>query len=267
MEPRSFLYVPGDRPDRFAKAAASGADAIILDLEDGVAASAKDTAREAVAEWLAAEGNDCPAEVWVRINSGERAEGDLAAVGRTRVLVPKAEVTALTRATATASAVGALIETANGWLDCRAIAAVAGVERLSIGEADLTAELGIDPSADEHELWPLRMTVVAASAAAGIAAPTGPVSTAVRDLDGLRASTELLRRAGFAARACIHPDQVPIVNEVFTPTEEELARASALVARYDESLAAGSGVCIDESGRMIDEAVVRPARRLLARRR
>jgi citrate lyase subunit beta/citryl-CoA lyase len=107
-------------------------------------------------------------------------------------------------------------------------------------------------------LGPVRAQVVIASAAAGISGPTGPVYLDVRDLDGLRSSTTALRRAGFGARSAIHPDQVAVIEDVFTPTDEEVARARDVVSAWD---AAGTGVAVDERGRMVDEAVVRLARR------
>ncbi|MBA8956891.1 hypothetical protein ACFQU9_14080 [Actinomadura namibiensis] len=112
-------------------------------------------------------------------------------------------------------------------------------------------------------LW-ARSQVVLASAAARVRPPIAPVSTDFRDLEALRTSTLALRRLGFRGRACIHPAQLPVVNEVFTPSPQEIARARDLVARHDAAMAEGSGVCLDERGRLVDEAVVRSARRLLA---
>ncbi|MFC6929162.1 aldolase/citrate lyase family protein [Actinomadura yumaensis] len=133
-----------------------------------------------------------------------------------------------------------------------------------MGEADLRADLGVEPGPDGRELLFARSQVVMASAAARIEAPIAPVSTDFRDLDSLRASTLALKRLGFQGRACIHPDQLPVVNAVFTPSAQEVARARDLVERYDAAIAAGTGVCLDERGRLVDEAVVRSARRLLA---
>jgi citrate lyase subunit beta / citryl-CoA lyase len=137
--------------------------------------------------------------------------------------------------------------------------------RLAIGEADLASELGIEVSpGDEREMLSARTMLVLASAAAGLDPPMGPVSTDFRDLDALRASSEALRRLGFRGRSCIHPAQVPVVNDVFTPTPVQLARAQHLVERYDAALAEGAGVITDDNGKMIDEAVVRGARRIVA---
>lgn len=255
---RSYLYVPGDRPDRFDKAVASGADAVILDLEDAVAVSKKDEARAAVEAWLGARAPGGP-RIVVRVNNGTALNADARAAARADALsLPKATVADLDRLEGRLPVI-ALIETARGVLDARAIASHPRVARLAIGEADLGAELQIAPASDA---WmAIRAGIVVASAAAEIEPPVGPVSTDFRDLDALRASTEVLRDAGFGARAAIHPAQVPVINGVFTPDDETVARARALVERFD---AAGGGVATDDDGRMIDEAIVRSARRIIA---
>jgi citrate lyase subunit beta/citryl-CoA lyase len=108
---------------------------------------------------------------------------------------------------------------------------------------------------------------VLASAAAGLVPPIAPLSTDFRDLDALRYSTAALRRVGFGSRWAIHPAQVPVINETFTPTPEQLEAARRLVERYDGALDQGVGVGVDEDGKMLDEAVVRAARRILVRAR
>jgi citrate lyase subunit beta/citryl-CoA lyase len=266
---RSSLYVPGDRPDRFAKAADSGADAIILDLEDAVAVSAKDEARSHVARFLTDTPRGAGPQRLVRLNS-ESFAADLDALAGADVdafSLAKASLDGLDRLDDHLGdrevPVVALIETAADLENLGRIAKHHRVESLAVGEADLTAELGITPSVDEHELWPLRMQLVVASAAAQIAPPTAPVSTDFKDPTALALSTALMRRAGFGGRACIHPAQVSVVNDVFTPTDDEVADARRLVEMFDAAVAAGSGVATDDDGRMIDEAVVRQARRLL----
>jgi citrate lyase subunit beta/citryl-CoA lyase len=116
-------------------------------------------------------------------------------------------------------------------------------------------------------LLSVRVQVVLASAAAGLAPPIGPISTDFRDLDALQYSTDALRRVGFGSRWAIHPAQVPVINQAFTPTPEQLEAARRLVERYDGAVDQGVGVCVDEDGNMVDEAVVRAARRILARAR
>ena len=275
---RSYLYVPGDSPRKLARALTSGADALIVDLEDAVAPAGKEAARVAVREWLDAGP---PATVWVRINPGEAGHSDVRAVVSSAlagVCVAKtasaSEIATLGTVLAEAEeaqglpvgrvAVSPLLETAGALLAAAEIARAPRVTRLQLGEADLRAELGVELGPDERELLWARSMVVLASAAAGIDAPAGSASTDFHDLDALRASTEALRRMGFRGRTCIHPAQVPVVNEVFTPSDAEVARARDLVERFDAALASGSGVCVDADGRMVDEAVVRAARRTLS---
>lgn len=282
MSARSHLYVPGDRPDVLAKALGRGADALIVDLEDAVAVSAKDSARAAVAEWLAGlpAAADNPVEVWVRVNPGHAALVDVEAVALPAlagICLAKAESAAevaavaglldrleAERAIATGSiGIAPLLESAAAVLRAAEIAQAPRVRRLQVGEADLKADTGIEPGDDERELLWVRSQVVLASAAAGIDPPVGPVSTNFRDLDALRASTEAVRRLGYRGRACIHPAQIAVVHEVFTPSPEQVDAAQALIAAYDAAVAAGSGVLIGPDGRMVDEAVVRQARRLV----
>ena len=135
-----------------------------------------------------------------------------------------------------------------------------------IGELDLSAELGIDPT-NQLALLPLRMQIVVVSAALGLEAPLGPVSPDFRDLETLRQETEELAGLGFGSRPAIHPLQVPVYNEVFGPSPEVVARARKLVSLYDSALAEGRGAVTDDEGHMVDEAVVRLARRVLDRAR
>ncbi len=273
---RSYLYVPGDRPDRVDKAMAGGSDAVIVDLEDSVAPARKTEARSAVSHLLADLGrrDDTAPEVLVRVNNDAGLADDVRAVlgsGGSSIYLPKADLGSLE---ALESILGgepaeviALIETARGLLDVEAIAAHRLVRNLAIGEADLIAELGMAPSPDRRELAPMRSALVVASAAAGIDSPTGPVSTDFRELERLRTDTEDLLRMGFGGRSAIHPDQVPVINEVFTPGEDEIARARRLLELHDEHRSGGAGAFVDDEGRMVDEAVVRAARRTLSRRR
>ncbi|MGH3658337.1 MAG: HpcH/HpaI aldolase/citrate lyase family protein, partial [Micromonosporaceae bacterium] len=158
-----------------------------------------------------------------------------------------------------------LLESAAAVLRATEIAQAARVERLQLGEADLAADIGITVGPDERELDHVRSQIVLVSAAAGINPPVAPVSTNFRDLDALRESTRALARRGFLGRACIHPAQVAVVNEVFTPSPDEVDAARDLVARFEAAVADGSGVVLSADGRMVDEAVVRQARRALDR--
>lgn len=277
-QPRSYLYVPGDREDRLAKAAQRGADALILDLEDGVAVAEKDTAREIVARFL----HQAPSgpQWWVRIN-GDRLADDIAAVvrpGLTGLVVPGADTDRLqqvdelvgqaevTAAMAPGSVpVVALLETARAVLHVEQVAGCPRVVRLGLGEADLAGELGIQPDTERRELWPVRSAVVLASAATGLAAPIGPVETTLRDPERLTATSRILLRQGFRARTAIHPAQLPVIHAVFTPTAEEVAHAREVIDLWEEAERAGSGVAVGPGGQMLDAAVIRTAREILSR--
>jgi citrate lyase subunit beta/citryl-CoA lyase len=277
---RSVLYVPGDVTDKLARAQDRGADALIIDLEDAVAPSAKETARHATADWLASR-KDWTTPVWVRVNNNADLAADVAAVvgpGLAGLCLPKCAGTAtlahldgLLLGSEVAKGVEPgstrvwpLIESAEGLLAAAAMARASRVAGLQLGEVDLSAELGITPAEDEEELRPLRSTVVVASVAAGLGPPVAPVSPQWRDEDLYRRSTSALARMGFGGRACIHPRQVAIANEVFTPTPDQLEWAQGVLSRFDEALARGAGVLVDERGQLIDEAIVRIGRRILA---
>jgi citrate lyase subunit beta/citryl-CoA lyase len=275
---RSYLYVPGDRRDRLDGASARGADALILDLEDSVSVQNKGMARELVAGWLA-DNAGTTGQVWVRITSTSPAE-DIAALTErvTGVMVPKAEPELLRtvgelltareqelRMAQGRTAIIALIETARGLLSAAELAAMPRVARLAIGRADLAAELGLRLESEDAGFASLPLQLVVASSAAGIASPMAPTSTDFRDLGALRESTERLLRLGFRGRSAIHPAQLATINEVFTPSDAEVQQASRLVAAFEESERGGAGVTTDDDGRMVDVAVVRSAREVLAR--
>ncbi len=266
---RTTLYVPGDRPDLFAKALGSGADAIILDLEDAVAEEAKPEARAKVGRWLRANPG---VRAWVRVNNRPDMLDEDAAmvrslvadrVGFVGVVVPKAD-SAACAVDFGGSPVMALIESAVGVARVYDIAAVPEVVRLGLGEADLAADMGMEPSPDGLEMWPIRTRVVVASVGEGLDAPCGPVFTDLNDDDGLASTSESLRRHGFGGRSVIHPAQVAAVNAAFTPPDEEVARARAVVAAFEEAAAAGEAVAVID-GKFIDAAVMRHARAILAR--
>lgn len=262
----TWLFVPGDRPERFDKAAAAGADVVVLDLEDAVAPADKAIAREAVVAWLDGVPGMGVTSCVVRINAAPERAGDLAALTRLRggrpvtVMVAKAEapeelVELLGRFPPGSTAV-ALLETARGILAAPAIATVPGVVRLAIGTFDLAAELGVDPDEDEA-LAPARGALVLASAAAGLAGPVDGVTGAVDDADRITADTTRSRRRGFAGKLCIHPRQVPVVRAALAPGAEEVRWAERVVA-------AGEGAVALVDGRMVDKPVVDRARRILA---
>jgi citrate lyase subunit beta/citryl-CoA lyase len=255
----SLLFVPGDRPDRFAKAADAGAGAIILDLEDAVAPPDKDTAREHVAAWLAAGGSAV-----VRINAPGTPwyADDLKVVAGHPVMLPKAETAAQVAEVAAAlgehPAVLPLIETAAGILAAAQILAAPGVVRAAFGSIDMSAGLGVHPD-DTTALLFSRAQLVLASAAAGVAPPVDGVTTDVTDDERLVSDARHGAALGFTGKMCIHPRQLAVVHEVFRPTDEELAKARRVVEAFS-----GAGVSTLD-GKMIDKPVVDRARRLLAR--
>jgi citrate lyase subunit beta/citryl-CoA lyase len=239
------LFVPATRPDRFEKAAQSGADAIILDLEDAVAEADKATARTN----LTARFTALP--VFVRINAAGTPwhEADVAAlraVAPAAVMLPKAEhpqqITALAR---TGLPVIALVETALGVANAAEIARAEGCRRLAFGSVDFCADLGCDHI--REALNPARMALVMASRLAGIAPPIDGVTVQLQDLAETGADTRHARALGMTGKLCIHPKQVPEVLRGFAPTEADVLWAKRV-------LAAGDGA-VQVDGQMIDAPV------------
>jgi citrate lyase subunit beta/citryl-CoA lyase len=266
---RSALFVPGDRPDRLARAFSRGADAVIADLEDAVLPAGKGAALENVVDWIASLDSSSP-PVWVRVN-GPDARGPeidlLADLPRlTGLVLPKAESAdevseAYGRACQGRSGkpIAPMIESAAGLRELFAIAGGNGVAGLHLGEVDLAADLALEPGDDELELVSARSAVVLASRCAGLPPPLGPVSPVLDEPGWFSASTWRLRRLGFAGRACVHPAQVAVANSVFSSTPEEQAWALDVLTRHAD----GSGAFRDAAGRMVDEAVLRRARAIL----
>lgn len=256
---RTLLFVPADRPERFAKAAASGADLVVLDLEDAVAPDAKTAAREHAVAWLAEHGGG------LRINAAGTPwhAHDVAAVAAHPCVVMVAEAESpealadLSARLAPGSAVLALVETATGVAQAVALAAAPGVGRLAFGSYDLAAELGVSPDDWEAMAWS-RGALVVASAAAGLPAPFDGVTGDIHDEDRLRGDVHASARIGFSAKLCIHPRQVPVVHTALAPSVGEVVWAEKVVAA-----AAGGGVSVVD-GRMVDKPVVERARRLLS---
>ena len=269
---RSYLYVPGDRGDRIGKALQAGADAILIDLEDSVALSTKADARQVATTSLRSRYGDGPV-VWIRINSGEIGRLDAVAIGSEALHlggVVLAKCDDLDWLDEIASMIpdpvplAPLIESALGLRSLDAMCAHPRVTQCHLGEIDLLADLGAHADGGSQLLGYARAETLFASAAAGILPPIGGVYTSFRDLDGLAADSVRLAQLGFAGRPALHPSQVPVINPAFGPSADELASAATLVASYDEALASGRGAVTDEHGRMVDEAVVRRARQLLA---
>jgi citrate lyase subunit beta / citryl-CoA lyase len=276
MRLRSLLFVPGDRPDRMEKALEAGADALILDLEDAVAAAAKAEARRQVAEFLASHPG---ANLWVRVNplDGEENERDLTAVlsGRPHgIVLPKAEGGAsvdelarrLTeRGNATAQILAIATETPAAIFQLGSYGGAKRLAGLTWGAEDLPAAIGAATSREEdgsftppYEL--ARSLCLFGAAAAGVA-PIETVYPAFRDLEGLAAYAARARRDGFSGMMAIHPAQVRVINAAFTPSESEVAHARAVVAAFEANPGAGA---LSLDGRMIDRPHLVQAQRTLA---
>jgi citrate lyase subunit beta / citryl-CoA lyase len=255
------LYVPGDRPERFAKAVATGAHLVIVDLEDAVPPERKDEARQHVVDWLASPRVKSPV-VEVRVNAG--SADDLAALatvgGGFGVRMPKVESPGAVEAALVALGytprIAAVVETAAGVESLPAIAAHPAVRTLSLGEADLASDLG---TADERALDWARLRLLYAARAHGKPAPMMSIYPDIRDLDGLAADTRRGRAMGFVGRTAIHPSQLPVIAAAFTPSDDEVAWAREVLAAT-----ADGGVTTLGSGEMADPAMRRRAETILA---
>lgn len=260
--PRSYLFVPGDRPERYAKALASGADAVVLDLEDAVAPAAKSAARAAVAAALAGDR----IRLVVRINDASTPwfADDLAllATGRAAtVMLPKAECAAdieRVRLACPHIAVLALVETARGVLAAETLAAAGGVQRLVFGTIDFALDL--DLSGDPVGLDAAASRLAWASRAAGIAAPVAGVTTALDDEALMRADVARARAHGFTAKLCIHPRQIAPLHAALAASAEQRTWAERVL----HAAAAAAGAAVQLDGRMVDKPLIERARRLLA---
>ena len=264
MSARAYLFVPGDRPDRFDKAAAAGADAVILDLEDAVEGHAKPQARRSIIEWARAGG--ALDAVWVRINAAgsEDFAEDLTTVARARIMgvvlskTESAAHVAAVRGAVPQARVLALIESARGVLALRDICGAEGVVRLGFGSLDYANDLGL--SGDERGLIEPASRMALASRVAGIGSPVAGVTTALDDPRQLQADLDFARAMGFGAKLCIHPKQVAAVRAAFAPTDAEVDWARRVVA----ATAGGAGA-VQVDGRMVDRPVLLKARDILER--
>lgn len=258
---RSILFVPGNRPERFDKAMAAGADAVIVDLEDAVPAAEKTFARNVVSYWLRAAR-----PVILRINGSRTpwfrddvALCSLAGVGG--IVLPKAETReelVVLNDLATGRPIWPVIETATGFADAAMLARAPGVERLIFGNVDLQLELGI--TGEREELDYFRSALVLVSRLAGLEAPLDGICTAIDDTDALRAETLRNRRFGYGGKLCIHPRQIAVVNTAYCPSAADIAWAERVLAAA--GAAAGSATTVD--GRMVDQPIMRRAEGILA---
>lgn len=256
---RSLLFVPGDRSDRFAKAASSGADLVVCDLEDAVAPGNKDAAREEVVRWLREGGTAA-----VRVNALDTPwyADDCAALaglaGLAAVMVPKAEDSQALGELAAGrggAPIIALVETALGLHHAHGLAAVPGVARLAFGAVDFALDTGC--ADDDVALLHARSSLVVASRAAGVAQPVDGVTLALDDPEAVRVDAVRARRLGFAGKLCVHPRQVAAVNAAFSPSPEEVDHARRVVA------AAGNGAASRVDGQLVDVPVLERSRRVL----
>jgi citrate lyase subunit beta/citryl-CoA lyase len=264
--PVTYLFVPGNRPERFGKALASGADAVILDLEDAVSPGEKERARDAVRDWVLAQP-DSAVQIVVRINDDATPwfGADVAMLrqaGLRLALLPKAEAPAQVEAVRSAlrpeGGVLPLIETARGVTGVEAVAAAQGVQRLAFGTLDYAVDL--DLSGDERGLVYPAARIALASRAAGIASPVAGVTVAIDDEAALRADLAFARAFGFGAKLCIHPKQVAMVRQALAPTADEVAWARRVLAA-----AADAQGAVQVDGRMVDRPVLLKARAILDR--
>ena len=262
MAARSYLFVPGDRPERFDKACAAGADVVILDLEDAVTPDRKDQAREAIRAWLIAGG-----KAWVRLNGSDtqwHAEdcGLLDAPGLLGVSLPKAEsaeqIAALADRLPEHLRILPIVESARGLWSAEAIASAPKVQCLAFGSVDFQVDTGI--LGDGEELLYARSRLVIASALARIGAPVDGVTIDLSNLELLGSDVHRARQQGFAGKLCVHPKQVAVINDGFRPGEHEVLWAHAVLDTVAEHEGVGA---ISLNGKLIDLPVILRARRIL----
>lgn len=263
---RTALFVPATRPDRYAKALAAGADAVIIDLEDAVELSLKAQARGYIAQFAATHPD---ASFLLRVNDAttEWFDEDLALCaqhpGISGIVLPKAESAGqVRRAAATGRPVLPIIESARGVLELAQIAGAESVERLSFGSLDLMLQLGTRPDTQGAALLldHIRCQILLQSAAHELAPPLDGVYPSFADTEGLSAIATQVRDMGFGGMLCIHPAQLPVVHAVFAPTPAERDWAARVVAQADQSGLAAFQL----DGNMVDAPVIERARRLLA---
>jgi len=265
---RSALFVPATQPERIPKALASGADRVVVDLEDAIDPQAKDSAREALCAFL---GRHPQARLWVRINDASSAwhENDLSACRQQSsaiagILLPKAENPAQVRHVAqTGIAVLPIIESAAGLLNAAAVAGAQGVERLAFGSLDYGLDLQLNPDSPGAAtvLDHARVQVLLQSRAAGLAAPLDGVFSSVRDLAGMQQAARRAHDMGFGGMLCIHPDQVALIHAAYAPAQADVTWARSVLRTYRET---GAGAFMLE-GKMVDAPVIARARTVLER--
>lgn len=281
----TMLFVPGDRPDRIGKALVSGAAAVTVDLEDAVAVSQKESARSGVVDGV--RGREWFCALGVRVNAAASGlmEADLAALEEIwhsldyLVLPMVSDADTVRHVAQACDTVDAasdtrgngprlilLIETAAGVLAVREIAAAhPRTYSLTFGPADLSAQLGISPTADGTELLHARSQIVLAAAAGGLAPPVDGPWLDLDDLDGLVQSAAHARRLGFAGKQVLHPKQIAPIRDIFSVSAAELAWAREVDAVFADAEARGIASIKLSDGTFVDYPVARRARAILAR--
>jgi citrate lyase subunit beta / citryl-CoA lyase len=266
---RTFLFAPSHRPDRFEKAARSGADAVILDLEDSVPIEQRGAARAALSRgWSMLQSLHVPLLVRMNALQTSDAEADLGLLASLElpfaVIVPKAESgDCLTQVHERLAGMALLpiIESAKGWAALPSIAMARGVLRLVAGYVDFMADTGMQCDPVETELASLKFAICMATRINELASAVDGVTLELDDNDKLVGDVRRAMRFGFGAKLCVHPRQVAIVHQAMRPTSDELQWARKVIAA--DASAAGGAVQVD--GRMVDIPVVIQARRTLAR--
>lgn len=268
----SFLFVPASRPERYARALASGAHAVIVDLEDALTPQEKVNARQQLVQAFAALDAVQRGRTLVRINAegstwhaeDVAAVADLARQGLGGLMLPKAEsaevLARLAAAVGPACPLVPLIESVAGLDAVDALAGSSQVLRLAFGHLDFQVDAGLACDAQEAELVPVRLALVLASRRAGLAAPIDGVTVDTQDAMRLQSDAARARRGGFGAKLCIHPTQVAAVNATFMPTPSELDWARRVLAGFAEA----DGGVFTLDGRMVDLPVMLLARRTVA---
>ncbi len=258
---RSMLFVPGSQPQRFDKAYVTSADMVIIDLEDAVAITDKDIARNYIAGWLSADKR-----VAIRVNAigTQWFEDDInlcVMEGVGAVVLPKAEqiedIQRIRHIVGPDKAILPLVETAIGLSNAVFLAKEQGVQRLLFGSIDFQLDLGI--SGEKEELLHFRSQLVLASRLAGLTGPVDGVCTVLDDAVLLNQDVSYAKKLGFSGKLCIHPKQVDVVNDGFMPTLAEIVWARAVI----EAMDAADGAAVAVDGKMVDKPVLLRAQRVL----
>lgn len=281
MQPnRTFLFAPGNHPRKVEKVFDAGADAVILDLEDAVAISEKAATRAVVVEALQ-RPRKCRGYVRVNALDTEFCFGDVEAVvakGVDGIVLPKVERAAelekvdwlISGLEAKAGlAVGSIdlmpiLETGKGIANAREICSAGGrLKRVAFGAGDYTRDMGMEWTLAEGEIAAAQAEVVLASRINDLEPPLDTVFIHIKEDDAFKASSQRAKEFGFQGKMCIHPNQVPLANAAFTPTEEEAAFARKVIAAFDEAEKAGSA-SIQIDGYFVDYPIVVKAQRVVA---